>query len=168
MSPDVNALASLIVRRRASGVPAAGYLMVRTDRRKALEARLADRETPRRALQAGLDARPGAGAAARVSGRLRRDVQPCRPQAEGTPPGHSRISGATYGLEAALSLAWISLGDRSDHLRLQNVVQNRWPRAGAAHLPGSAVRRRQSSRLPGMVKPRHVDAGCPGPAREVA
>jgi putrescine transport system permease protein len=43
VSPDVNALASLIVCAVGVCVLAAGYLMVRTDRRKALEARLADR-----------------------------------------------------------------------------------------------------------------------------
>jgi putrescine transport system permease protein len=43
VSPDVNALASLIVCAVGLCVLAAGYLMVRTDRRKALEARLADR-----------------------------------------------------------------------------------------------------------------------------
>lgn len=43
VSPDVNALASLIVCAVGVCVLAAGYLMVRTDRRKALEARLANR-----------------------------------------------------------------------------------------------------------------------------
>jgi putrescine transport system permease protein len=43
VSPDVNALASLIVCAVGACVIAAGYLMVRTDRRKALEARLANR-----------------------------------------------------------------------------------------------------------------------------
>ena len=43
VSPDINALASLIVCAVGACVLLAGYLMVRSDRRRALEARLAGR-----------------------------------------------------------------------------------------------------------------------------
>jgi putrescine transport system permease protein len=43
VSPDINALASLIVCAVGVCVVVAGYLMVRTDRRRALEAQLAGR-----------------------------------------------------------------------------------------------------------------------------
>jgi putrescine transport system permease protein len=43
VSPDINALASLIVCAVGACVLVAGYVMVRSDRRRALEAQLAAR-----------------------------------------------------------------------------------------------------------------------------
>ena len=43
VSPDINALASLIICVVGVCIIAAGYLMVRSDRRRALEAQLAGR-----------------------------------------------------------------------------------------------------------------------------
>src|SRR5262249_18452956 len=59
VSPDINALASLIVCAVALCIIAARWLMMRGERRRALEAQLAGHG---RLSQTGLDARPGARA----------------------------------------------------------------------------------------------------------